>query len=170
MERFKNYVWMAAGFMILATAISAFVPGSALAQIVKAALVKNVDEPARIPYFVSAKPTCNSTNGCFVAGPIVGANKRVRVTRLEGMFFSQTGAILFYLSKNNDFSPVLMFQAFPIPATVFGNVLSFNQEVDFYFEAGQTPYLGVASDPSSSFSNNSDNRLTITGYIVDLTI
>lgn len=47
MERFRNYVWMAAGFVILAAAISALTPGSALAQIVKAALVKNVDEPGR---------------------------------------------------------------------------------------------------------------------------
>ena len=71
MERFKNYVWMAAGFVILAAAISAFVPNSALAQIVKAALVKNVDEPGRNFLTIEFDNTTGHTNYTVPAGKIL---------------------------------------------------------------------------------------------------
>ncbi len=52
MNRWKNYVWMAAGVAAL-TVVGAFTAKPLLAQI-KAALVQNVDEPGRIPYQSSA--------------------------------------------------------------------------------------------------------------------
>ncbi len=75
MNRFKNYLWMAAGFTVLALAISAFTPGSALAQIVKAALVKNVDEPGRVPY--QSENSCSDPFTCAIEFSIVPANKRL---------------------------------------------------------------------------------------------
>ena len=66
MNRLANYVCMAAGFAILVFTISALTPGSALAQIVKAALVKNVDEKGRVPYSFTQFCINNTDNVCVV--------------------------------------------------------------------------------------------------------
>jgi len=141
------------------------VPNTASAQI-RPAMVRNVDEPARVPYFVSAVPSCPFLNECLLAGPTVPAGKRLRVTRLEGILIGQATSIFFALTLNDDNSPVLLFPAAPISGAFFGNVLSFNQEVDFYFEAGQAPHILVGN--SSSIVVDVRNRLTIVGYLVDI--
>jgi hypothetical protein len=152
-------------FLFVLGMVGIFVTGEAFSQ-VRPAMVRSVDEPARVPYFVSAVPTCSYLNECYVTGSTVPAGKRVRVTRLEGILLSQTTSIFFALMENNTSTPVLMFPAQPMSGAFFGTLVSFNQEVDFYFEAGQTPFIVVGN--TSSISTDSRNRLTIAGYIVDL--
>jgi hypothetical protein len=141
-------------------------PQQVIAQ-VKAALVRSVDEPARVPYFVQARPACPFVNECLITGPIVPAGKRLRVTRLEGQIVNQSTSVIVFLSLNDDNLPLFMFQSFTFGQAFFGNGVSFNQEVDFYFEAGQTPVLAVGTS-GGSVSTDSRNRYTIAGYLVDI--
>ncbi len=134
---------------------------------VKAALVRSVDEPARVPYFISAQPNCPFTNECEMLGTVVPAGKRVRITRLEGFFVSSTTNGFFALGLNDDSHPVIMFPVAPFSGAFFGSVFSFSQQVEFNFEAGQTPILFVGG--VSTITTDLRNRLTIAGYIVDLT-
>jgi len=141
------------------------VPNTASAQI-RPAMVRNVDEPARVPYFVSAAPTCGFLNECALAGPAVPAGKRLRVTRLEGILVGQTTSIFFALSEHDTNHPLLMFPAAPINGAFWGSVVSFNQEIDFYFEAGQIPVIEVGN--TNTIPVDPRNRLTIVGYLVDI--
>ena len=147
--------------------VAALLPLTTSGQ-VKPAMVRSVDEPARVPYFVHQAPTCPFTNECYVAGPAVPAGKRVRVTRVEGMLFGQTATIIAVLSLNGDLAPVRMFPSFPFAQAFFGTGVSFNEEVDFFFDAGQTPFLAVGATSPNTVSSDSRNRLTIAGYIVDV--
>jgi len=134
---------------------------------VRAALVRSVDEPARVPYFISGLPSCPFANECEIFGTVVPAGMRVRVTRLEGFFVSSTVNGFFALGLNDDSHPVLMFPVAPFSGAFFGTVFSFSQDVDFNFEAGQTPLLIVGG--TGTISTDGRNKLTIAGYIVDLT-
>ncbi len=139
---------------------------------VKAALVRNIDEPARVPYFFSAEPAFLTLNVCFLSGSVVPAGKRLRVTRLAGAFFLQDAALTGYtyglhVSSGGTF-PVLIFPGIPFQNSFYGNTVSFNQEIDYYFEAGQRPVLQVISNLGIPFSGTSVSRLTITGYMIDI--
>jgi hypothetical protein len=136
---------------------------------VKAALVRSVDEPARVPYFVSGPPTCPFGNECEIVGPVVPAGKRVRVTRLEGFFINTSVNGFAALELNDDNHPVVMFPVVLFAGAFFGQVFAFNQDVDFNFEAGQTPLLVVGVPGLSSIGVDARNRLSMAGYIVDLT-
>ncbi len=65
MNRFKNYVLMAAGFAVLVMTVGVFSAGPAIAQAVRAALVSNVDEPGRIPYSVAIHMEGACLNECL---------------------------------------------------------------------------------------------------------
>jgi hypothetical protein len=139
------------------------------AQTIRPALVRSIDEPARVPFFVSAQPTCPFLNECSVNGGAVPVGKRLRVTRLEGMFVSQVPTLTVYLSVTGDNLPLVMFPSNAFNQAFFGTGVSFNQEVDFYFEAGQTPFLVVATPAGvGGISTDSRNRLTMAGYLVDV--
>jgi hypothetical protein len=134
-----------------------------------AALVRNVDEPARVPYFVSEQPTCPFTNECEISGPVVPAGMRARITRLEGTFIGSTADAVVALGLNDDSHPVLMFPVTPFGGAFYGDVESFSQEVDFDFEAGQTPVLVVGCAYPNTIPVDTRNTLTIVGYEVSLT-
>jgi hypothetical protein len=104
MNRWENYVWMAAGAAAL-TVVGAFTAKPLLAQI-KAALVQNVDEPGRIPYQSSAVfaqgspgcagPGCFSCTGTFCALSFtqIPSNKRLVVTGVFGKVYVNTPGVL----------------------------------------------------------------------------
>jgi hypothetical protein len=167
------FTWkrFAVAFALLTVGILAFrladVPR--VAAQVKAALVRSVDEPARVPYFISELPSCPFGNECEIAGPVVPAGKRVRITRLEGFFINTSVNGFAALELNDDNHPVVMFPVVLFPGAFFGQVFSFNQEVDFNFEAGQTPLLVVGVPGLSTIGADARNRLSIAGYMVDLT-
>jgi hypothetical protein len=56
MNRFKNYVLMAAGFAVLVMTVGVFTASHAIAQAVRAALVQNRDEPGRQPFTLATYP------------------------------------------------------------------------------------------------------------------
>jgi hypothetical protein len=136
---------------------------------VKAALVRSIDEPARVPYLVTAAPTCPFLNDCVLTGTMVPAGKRVRITQLEGSLIFQTNQIFFALHLNDVRHPLVMFQAPAVNGFFWGSVASFSQPVDYYFEAGQTPVLEIGCSAVGSIASDSRNTLSLVGYMVDTT-
>jgi hypothetical protein len=165
MNNSRSFASVVALIGLTAAMIIFAAPNTANAQI-KPAMVRNVDEPARVPYLVSAQATCPFVNECTLSGSTVPAGKRLRVTRLAGVLINQTASIFFALHLNDSVHPLVMFPAAPINGAFWGYVVSFNQEIDFYFEAGQTPILEIGT--GGIISLDSRNRLTIVGYLVDV--
>jgi hypothetical protein len=136
---------------------------------VRPALVRSVDEPTRVAYQVTAAPTCPFGNECYISGPTVPAGKRLRITRLEGALVSQSTSIFAALHVNDTRHPVVMF---PVPffsGFFWGTISSFNQDVDYYFEAGQTPFLEIGCSASGTISADPRNTLSLVGYMTDTT-
>lgn len=150
---------------LAATMIFLAFPAAANAQI-RPALVRSVDEPARVPYYVSAQATCPFTNVCWLNGTAVPAGKRLRVTQISGVIRNQSTSVIAYLSLNVDTDPLVMYQYSPFNMAYFGTGVSFSQAVDFYFEAGQIPVLAFGTPAGQTTSVA--NKLTITGYLVDI--
>jgi hypothetical protein len=96
MNRFRNYVLMAAGFAVLVLVVGVFSAGPAIAQAVRAALVSNVDEPGRIPYHIPIALSGDCMLGCIgVASPKQGrvpAGKRLVITNVTGQVFHRLQA------------------------------------------------------------------------------
>jgi hypothetical protein len=153
--------------VILSAFVAALLSPQAIAQ-VKPAVVRSVDEPARVPYLVSAAPTCPFQNECYVAGSAVPAGKRLRVTEVEGVVvFAQSGNWFAALHLNDTNHPLVIFPTTPFNAAFWGSTVSFHEHVDFFFEAGQTPVLEVGTLPNG-VSTDPRTRLTIVGYMVDV--
>lgn len=164
MERFKNYVWMAAGFVILAAAISAFVPGSALAQIVKAALVKNVDERGRVPYTSSAScfgPDLGFGADCNLTFTQVPANMRLVLEHITAeMRLGPGGKPWRCLAPGGYFAPTFVGTA-PVGGAQ-PDYWALNQVILAYFEPGATPSAQVLTTKKVNID------MTIDGYLVAL--
>ena len=62
MNGLKNNLLIAAGFTVLIAVVGGISAGPAIALAVKAALVKNVDEPGRSPY--QSHSICVGTGDC----------------------------------------------------------------------------------------------------------
>jgi hypothetical protein len=110
MNRWKNYVWMAAGVAAIAV-VGSFTAKPVIAQI-KAALVQNVNEPGLNPYqfyvsfhqgfvFPSGAGSCSGVQ-CNFTLPAVPAGKRLVVTNITGNIFVDTPGVT---------RPVLLFGA-----------------------------------------------------------
>jgi hypothetical protein len=160
MNRFRNFIWIAAGFTILAAAISALMPGSALAQAIKAALIKNIDEPGRSPYYSSGN--CASAGGCIITLAAVPANKRLVVQFVS--FDVQSGnavtdnAIALLGDGANNY-------AWIAPTRIDDLNWAGAQPVTAFISAGAQPKLSIVLNGST----NVQAFGIVTGYLVDLT-
>lgn len=155
-----------AGFALVGMTV-AFAPTPVSAQ-TRPALVRSVDEPARVPYFYALTPTCGFTNQCTATFPAVPAGKRVRVTEV-GMFFRNTNVTGFLsVQKNNLANQWGAWAVSPINGAYYGALLSGHFKVDLMFEAGDSPVLefGIPAGQGGIFQDSS-NRLIVSGYIVD---
>ena len=134
---------------------------------VRPAMVRNVDEPARVPYYHSLAPACPFTNSCQASFPAVPAGKRLRVTSVGGLFYF-TNVTGFFAVRNLG-NVMMAFPVSPFSGAYYGNLISPNQQVDLYFEEGQAPVLefGVSAGVGGIFSD-ARNRLTVSGYLVDV--
>jgi hypothetical protein len=157
-------VWLVAGLVaMLASA-------AATAQ-TRPALVRSVDEPARVPYAHFLAPTCPFGNVCIAEFPVVPAGKRLRLTQVSVVSIgvsSATGIVV--VNKNSSLSPLLMFPVSRINSAYYsGNSLVGTFALDMIFEAGERPVLelgvpagagGIPVDPTNKFG--------ATGYLVDV--
>lgn len=160
MNRFKNYIWMAAGFAILGAAAGSFTPVSALAQAVKAALIKNIDEPGRAPYYGSND--CNGLGGCTLNFPAVPANKRLVVQFFSAFVQSTNPVSTLPFLEFGDGSRVYADWVVP---SANANDWVISQPLTAYIEPGATPKLSVQLSGSTSCNLVG----TLIGYLVDLT-
>jgi hypothetical protein len=183
MNRWKSYVWMAAGLAALALAC-AFTARPLLAQI-KAAFVQNVDEPGRIPYqsvvfFAQggggcSGPSCASCAGdfCTLNFAPVPNNKRLVVTSVIGLVYVDTPGVLKPIQLGSVFIPtVLQAGTFPGVVGVQTNIFGVNATGSLVspIDGGNTPSINMVSTAQFSNSNGATNgQMTVTGYLVDCT-
>ncbi len=159
----KNKLLTLAGALALLAVLGKFYAGPAIAQTVRAVLVKNEDEKGRNPY--SQFLTCNSSGECTATGSVVPANTRVVIQHVSGNFESTGQSLAFVaLSANNSgltsFLPATLVN---VPAHGFNNFYV-NQPVLLYVEAGDMPKInlqGTSTDPVFCF-------VYLTGYTVNL--
>ena len=144
----------------------------AVAQ-VRPAMVRSVDEPARVPYYNVSTLTCPYGNMCTASFPAVPAGKRLRVTNISGIMTSQYSVTTAFIALHNG-NPMLSTNIlvavpiFPLNMAYYGNGLSFNNEVNFYFEAGEFPAIEIGTPANASFANSAGCKFVVTGYLVDL--
>jgi hypothetical protein len=153
-------------------AVAVLALSTAVQAQVRPALVRNVDEPARVPYTQRMAPTCSFTNPCTATFPAVPAGKRLRVTSVQAMFFNDNfQAFLGVHTGTAGFSQPLslVFPLAPISGFFYGVLLSTSQPVDLIYEAGDSPMLEVGCSVGNTFSTDSRNSLGISGYLVDTT-
>jgi len=160
----KNRLITMAGALALLVVVGKFYATPALAQVVRAALVKNVDEKGRSPYMQFQPRVCsrNSTKSCDVVFPPVPAGKRLVLEHLNaGINFATSGV---------RFAGVLIAQdsglsVFPTRPSGDPNLTIVNEPTLLYFEAGQTPTFRIG------VNNDADVPVvtaTLSGYLVDL--
>ena len=156
-------------FLLFATGlVGTILPDEATAQ-VRPAMVRSVDEPARVPYSHSVEPTYPYSNEAVYTFPSVPAGKRLRLANVRAVFVGTNAPAFFAVSKNIDNNLLVMFPLTPFSGAYFGTTLSTSQDVDLIFEAGEAPVLQLGiSSGAGGISQSGFNRLGVTGYLVDL--
>ena len=150
----------------LAIGLIAALSATAATAQVRPALVRSVDEPARVPYAYDLAPICPFTNSCYVDFPSVPAGKRLRITSVRLMFTGTNAVSVFVVRRVDTVFPTVAFPVAPFNGAYFGNLISGSFDVDLIFEAGQQPALELGNP--SGIGNSSANRFGVTGYLVDV--
>lgn len=157
--------------LLLASVAGVSAAGLAQAQ-TRPALVRSVDEPARVPYGGTMTPSCTFSNQCTVTYPAVPAGKRLRVTAIAAFVRSNTstGSHLLALHRNDVSGANAMYLVMmpPLPAAYYGYVASTSQAVDVIYEAGEVPILEIGLAAGFGGITATSTRLTLTGYLVDV--
>jgi hypothetical protein len=158
MNKFKDYVLAAAGIAALVAVVSAIIAGPAIAQAVRAALIKNVDERGRTPFTTTI--SCPTSLSCAAAGfDVVPNGKRFVVTHANGTAPPNT-LITFF---GNDHGRSVGSGVF-LPTTHQTAIDIINSDLLWYVEPG----LGFTMEVSGGSST--PTSVTLTGYLVDLTL
>lgn len=135
-----------------------------LAQI-RAALVKNVDEPGRIPYQASA--SCPSTihGDCVALLTPVPDGKRLVVQHASVLRQCITipCAGSFFGVRSHNHSLLTGPAAYISSPTLTNTDVSVDQDIRLYLEAGDIPTVEMGFGEGESFAS-----FTITGYLIDL--
>ena len=164
---FENGAASARALRIVALGLVALLASAAATAQVRPALVRSVDEPARVPYAYDLAPVCPFVNSCKADFPAVPAGKRLRITNVRLMFaFSNNITSVFVVRRADTVFPTVAFPVAPFSGAYFGNLLSGSFDVDLIYEAGQQPALELGN--TSSIVNSAANRLGVTGYLVDV--
>ena len=136
---------------------------------VRPALVRSVDEPARVPYTQRMAPTCSFTNQCTASFPVVPAGKRLRITSVQAIFYNANFNAFLAVHTGPAQQIAVAFTVNPISGYFYGNLLTTQQVVDLTYEAGETPMLEVGCSVANTFTADSRNLMGVSGYIVDTT-
>lgn len=136
---------------------------------VRPALVRSVDEPARVPYTQRMVPTCSFTNQCTATFPVVPAGKRLRITSVQVMMFNDNFPAFLGVHPGSGLPLAVVFTLNPMPGYFYGNLLSTSQAVDLIYEAGESPLLEIGCSVANTFSADSRNSMGVSGYLVDTT-
>lgn len=167
MNRFKNYVLMAAGFGMLSVLAGIFSAGPAIAQAVRAALVSNVDDPGRIPY-QSQRACIFSSGSCVVSFPPVPDGKRLVITHVSGSLQDTLPGGTLVLGNLSSFGTSIAITVTFTGSSGGSNYFTFDQSALLFYDARLHPEVtmtvGAFGQPSNSFAS-----FTLTGYMLDCT-
>jgi hypothetical protein len=175
MRRFLQSLILFIGGALLLAVLSSLSPTEAIAQL-RATLIRNVDEPARIPYEHAVTPARPLTNVYRADFPAVPAGRRLKLTRISGWIqFVDASNLGAFVSINNPGTgqPRVAFPLSSFIAAYFGRVYSFDIETDFIFEAGQSPRveMGVSAFTGNLPSPSGDHQvIRAHGYLIDLSL
>jgi hypothetical protein len=155
-------------FIFMVATLLGFTSTVAMAQ-VRPAMVRSVDEPARVPYSYSVEPTYPFSNQAVYTFPSVPTGKRLRLTNVRAVFLGTNAPAFFAVSKNTYNNLLVMFPLTPFSGAYFGDSLSISQDVDLIFETGEAPVLQLGiSSGAGGISSSFTNHFGVTGYMVDL--
>ena len=163
MNRFKNYVWMA-GFAILVAVVSGITAGSAVAQAVKAALVRDIDTPALAPLRAGGTLNFAALNDSQLV-TAVPVGKRLVIEHMSYQFSGvPSNELIEIVLRNGQFGQFRHnLEIHPQHATLIptSKVQEGSQAVKDYFEAGEQVWVNAV---------HTDNAGTLqwylTGYFV----
>jgi hypothetical protein len=174
MKRWKNLVWVGLGLAAIVVVAGALTSAPALAQAVRAALVRDVDnpayEPVRTPLLVSMQP-----NESFktVDGLIVPAGKRLVIENASVWTLTTnpdriTG--VWVRPKVNPFPQPVYLLLDPAesefrPLSGGSTVAAYNRTVRAYFNPGEQLTAEVYADGSTGFKLA---NIYLQGYYVTL--
>jgi hypothetical protein len=167
----KNRIWTLTGALALLAVIGKYYAMPAIAQTVRAAIVKNIDERGRNPYAVNVdcSPAVGPASSCTAQATQVPAGMRLVVENINliGLFQSPntttTRTTLWVNTGQN--------RAHEVTGGIYTNpsgnqrYYALNQNLIDYVEAGEIPSIEfdvTGSVPSTVFFG------TITGYLVNL--
>ena len=169
----RRILWTSVAILLGVTAGIVLMQSDATAQI-RAALVRDVDEPARIPYEFSITPSRPFQNVYYADFPAVPAGKRLKLTRISAWIAnantSNTGAFVAVNDPAGD--PRLGYAIGISNHAYWGNVYSFQIETDYVFEAGQSPRveMGVNAFSGGLPTPGQFTKIRAHGYLVDLSL
>lgn len=153
----KNRLLTLAGALALLAVLGKYYAAPALAQVVRAAAVKNIDEKGRIPY--SASVSACLPSGLECSFPAVPANRRLVIEYVNGGLSQLPGsgpdAALRFTRTDGITLQYILPTFLRVPA-----IYGISAPVLIYMEAGQVPR--VVSDAAWI-------EARLTGYLVDLT-
>jgi len=179
-----HFALFVAGLLAIAGLYTSINVPKVVAQTVRAALFKNIDEPSRNPYqaYITAFPAANSpcgSNFCDFALTAVPANKRLVITNISMRIVPAATNISvedvrLYLCCDANFH-ITSSYTFPYGAVyppdnlTVGAVSAYviNEQLHWYVEAGQTPRLTFHTS-GGNLSQYEEERVLVTGYLVDL--
>jgi hypothetical protein len=150
MQRWKHFTRIGLALVALAAVTTLVTQRQAVAQAIRAALVRNQDEPGRNPYSQFAE--CAS-NTCTVTFPPVPAGQRLVVTFVNALIGQTNGALelgghgqelRFFVAQN---------------ATSTSSIV--NSPMVAYYDAGETPTLTPGA--GTTFVES-----TLSGYYITL--
>ena len=150
-------------------AIAALAMTTAAQAQVRPALVRSVDEPARVPYTQRMAPTCSFTNQCTASFPVVPAGKRLRITSVQAIFYNANFNAFLAVHTGPAQQIAVAFTVNPIPGYFYGTLLSTQQAVDLTYEAGEAPMLEMGCNAGNTFTADVRNLMGVSGYLVDTT-
>jgi hypothetical protein len=176
MERLRRHLLAVCVAVALVAVVTAIVPQTTIAQTVRAALVKNVDETGLVPFsqtFTISQTECGCTNCCFIRTAAVPAGKRLVIQNISGFFpLSGAGNAGFINVRQetpgagdaaviNTITPVFRTQwnGGDYPA------YEFNQMMLAFVDPGKTAGISIFSGVNFGFRSG---VLTINGYMVNL--
>jgi hypothetical protein len=148
MHRWKHFTRIGLALAALAAVTALVTERQAVAQAVRAALVRNQDEPGRNPY--SQNATCFGE--CSLTFPPVPAGQRLVVTFVNAALGGGNGSPLLLGGHGQDARYF---------ATEDSTIAIVNTPVVAYYDAGETPTL-TCSCSSTVFESN------LSGYYITL--
>jgi len=156
----------------------------AVAQTIRAALIKNIDEPARSPYQAYVHAAVGPTTGCGLnfcdfAFPAVPANKRLAVTdisvRIQPDANSSVEDVELYVLDSsfnilNRYALQYNPNMYPGDSLTADRLRTYvdNEHIRWYVEAGQIPRFTFHTS-GGNLDNEGEQRVMLVGYLVDLT-